>query len=65
MNQMEEGPSYYGIFNIPVEVGDNIYLHLINKTYLVSQWTSLVAQTERLCLQCGRPGFDSWVRKIC
>ena len=27
--------------------------------------TSLVAQTvKRLCLQCGRPGFDPWVRKI-
>ena len=25
---------------------------------------SLVAQMERICLQCGRPGFDHWVRKI-
>ena len=28
-------------------------------------WCSLVAQTVKcLCLQCGRPGFDPWVRKI-
>ena len=25
---------------------------------------SLVAQTAKICLQCGRPGFDPWVRKI-
>ena len=56
---MDGGPGSYGTFNIPVEAGDNLYLHLINKTYLVSHWTSLVAQTERICLQCGRPGFDS------
>ena len=29
-----------------------------------SQWASLVAQTESICLQCGRPGFDPWVEKI-
>ena len=23
-------------------------------------WVSLVAQLERICLQCGKPGFDSW-----
>src|SRR5574340_1109912 len=28
------------------------------------EWASLVPQTERICLQCGRPGFDPWVRKI-
>ena len=29
------------------------------------KWTSLVAQMVKcLCLQCGRPGFDPWVRKI-
>ena len=28
------------------------------------QRSSLVAQTVKLCLQCGRPGFDSWVGKI-
>ena len=28
-------------------------------------WASLVAQTvKRICLQCGRPRFDPWVRKI-
>ena len=26
-------------------------------------WASLVAQLV-ICLQCGRPGFDPWVRKI-
>ena len=25
---------------------------------------SLVAQTVRVCLQCGRPGFNPWVRKM-
>ena len=25
---------------------------------------SLVAQMVRICLQCGRPGFDPWVGKI-
>ena len=28
------------------------------------EWTSLVAQMERICLQCRKPGFDPWVRKI-
>ena len=27
-------------------------------------WTSLLAQMYSVCLQCGRPGFDPWVRKI-
>ena len=27
--------------------------------------TSLVAQTIKHCLQCGRPGFHPWVGKIC
>ena len=27
-------------------------------------WASLVAQLERICPQCGRPGFDPWVGKI-
>ena len=28
-------------------------------------WASLVAQTvKKICLQCVRPGFDPWVRKI-
>ena len=27
-------------------------------------WTFLVAQTVSICLQCGRPGFNPWVRKI-
>ena len=25
---------------------------------------SLVAQMERVCLQCRKPGFDPWVRQI-
>ena len=28
------------------------------------EWASLVAQTVRICLLCGRPWFNSWVRKI-
>ena len=27
-------------------------------------WVPLVAQTVRICLQCGRPGFNPWVGKI-
>ena len=27
-------------------------------------WASLVAQTVKICLQCGRPGFNLWVGKI-
>src|SRR5574339_572376 len=27
-------------------------------------WASLVAQTERILLQCRRPGFNPWVGKI-
>ena len=27
-------------------------------------WTSLVAQLVKIHQQCGRPGFDPWVRKI-
>ena len=27
-------------------------------------WASLVAQLVRICLQCGRSGFDPWVGKI-
>ena len=32
---------------------------------LQCSWVSLVAQLVKICLQCGRPGFDSWVRKVC
>ena len=28
-------------------------------------WASLVAQLVKIRLQCRRPQFDSWVRKIC
>ena len=27
-------------------------------------WASLVAQLVKICLQCGRPGFDPWFGKI-
>ena len=27
-------------------------------------WAYLVAQMKRICVQCGRPGFDPWVGKI-
>ena len=29
-----------------------------------SVWSSLVAQTVKICRQCRRPGFDPWVGKI-
>ena len=33
---------------------------------LQCSWASLVAQTvkKKICLQCRRPGFDPWMRKI-
>jgi len=31
---------------------------------LIAFRASLVAQMVRICLQCGRPGFDPWVTKI-
>ena len=31
---------------------------------LYSPWRQTVAQTESICLQCGRPGFDPWVGMI-
>ena len=35
------------------------------KIYLLwFYWASLMAQSGRVCLQCRRPGFDPWVRKI-
>ena len=30
----------------------------------LNSWASLVAQQERICLQCRRGGFDPWVGKI-
>ena len=32
--------------------------------YIHTYETSLVAEMVKICLQCGRPGFDPWVRKI-
>ena len=32
--------------------------------HLLQDNASLVAQTVKCCLQCGRPGFDPWVGKI-
>ena len=34
-------------------------------TYRERQRASLVAQLLRICLQCRKPRFDSWVRNIC
>ena len=31
---------------------------------LPCSWVSLVAQLVRICLQCGRRGFDPWIAKI-
>jgi len=35
-----------------------------NLCCLLGRWVSLVAQWLRIHLQCRRPGFKSWVRKI-
>ena len=42
---------------------------MLNKITIISNryhktWASLVAQQERIRLQCRRHGFDPWVRKI-
>ena len=37
-----------------------IYLYL----YVIYKWLPLWLSWYRICLQCGRPGFDPWVRKI-
>ena len=34
------------------------------KNYSSIVYLSLVAQMVKICLQCGRPGFDPWVGKI-
>ena len=36
-----------------------------NGNLLQYSWAFLVAQLVKNCLQCRRPGFDSWVGKIC
>ena len=38
------------------------YLSLSDLCYLV--WASWWLRWQRICLQCGWPGFDLWVRKI-
>ena len=38
-------------------------LDIIGISY-TTLWASLVAQMGKNCLQCRRPGFDPWVRKI-
>ena len=35
-----------------------------DKLFAYWEWTSLVAQAVRICLQCRGPGFDPWFRKI-
>ena len=40
-----------------------VFLKLI-KWCQLDKWASLVAQWYRICLQCRRPGFNPWVRKI-
>ena len=45
-------------------VGKEMSLFLI--CCLGLSWASLIAQlVKKICLQCRRPGFNSWVRKIC
>ena len=41
-----------------------VYLHLDPVVRWISLRASLVTQMARICLQCGRPGFDSWFGKI-
>ena len=41
----------------------HIYIHTHTHTYVCTP-SSLVAQTVKHLLQCGRPGFDPWIGKI-
>ena len=53
------------IYNICV-IYNFIMQYLIHlKEYINLKYKGfLVAQMVRICLQCGRPGFDPWVGKI-
>ena len=40
------------------------YKSRVLNPHLSGDWASLVAQLVKICLQCGRPGFDPWVGEI-
>ena len=42
----------------------NISQVLLQKRWWWLFWASLVVQLVKICLQCGRPGFNPWVGKI-
>ena len=47
-----------------LQVIHSVTISLFSCWCLLLPWASLMAQTLKICLQCGRPGFSSWVRKI-
>ena len=55
-------------FYIVTQISTHNHIFMCVYTYInIYYWgfvTSLVAQTNSVCLQCRRPGFDPWVGKI-
>jgi len=49
--------------NILLSVSAWVFLDEITISITISIWASLVAQMEKICLPCRKPGFDSWVDK--
>ena len=47
-----------------LQVIPSVTISLFPCWHLLLPWASLVAQMLKICLQCGRGGFSSWVRKI-
>ena len=47
-----------------LQVIHSVTISLLSCWRLLLPWASLMAQMLKICLQCGRPGFSFWVRKI-
>ena len=57
-------PGYIHLGHVTL-FGNCIFSGVIDyDAFTLDDRASLVAQTVKICLQCRRPGFDPWVRKI-